>query len=262
MFRPLSWIRKLFQWRNGKIRSELAAKAAVVLSNYVWSWDSLAPAQRQFLQSWTVEFSLRKNWEGCGGLRLDDEMKLAIAGQVGLMVMGWERPFYFDHVKTILIYPTAFVAPRKIPMGAGTHLETEQALEGEAWYGGPVIVSWSDVVEPNRGTPHNLVIHEFAHQLDMLNGESADGLPPLPNMERIDRWEETLDETMDSLRANCRARLPTILDCYGCTSRSELFAVGCEAFFEAGHYLAEDYPPFYLQLSEFFQIDSRNWLVE
>ncbi len=229
------------------------------MAQLVGPWNSLSNQQRDRLEQWVVNFTARKNWEGCGGLRLNDDMKLAVAAQVGLMVLGWDQPFYFDHVQSILIYPNAFVAPRKVAIGSGVHLEAEQALEGEAWYGGPVIVSWSDVLEPSRGKPHNLVIHEFAHQLDMLNGESADGIPPLPDRRHIDRWQSVLQETLDQLRHACRDSRYTILDCYGCSSPSELFAVGCEAFFEAGSQLMDEYPIFYQELANLFRLETHLW---
>ena len=230
-----------------------------MLTQFVGPWNSLSGHQRDRLQQWVVTFTSRKNWEGCGGLRLSDDMKLAVAGQVGLMVLGWDQPFYFDHVPSILIYPNAFIAPRKVSIGSGMHLEAEQALEGEAWYGGPVIVSWSDVLEPARGKPHNLVIHEFAHQLDMLNGESADGIPPLPDRRRIDRWQAVLEDARDQLSEACRNSRRTILDCYGCSSQSELFAVSCEAFFEAGSQLFDEYPLLYQELASLFRLETHLW---
>ncbi len=240
-------------------KDRLIALSQPVLSRFVGPWTSLTDQQRQQLQKWAGNFVPRKHWEGCKELVLTDEMKLAIAGQIGLMVLGWQEPFYFDHVKSILVYPDAFVAPRQLSLGSGIHLQTEQALQGQAWYGGPVIVSWADVLAPASSKPNNLVIHEFAHQLDMLNGESADGLPPLPDWNRIRRWHEVFDRAQVQLSSACHEHEYTVLDCYGASSRAELFAVSCEAFFTAGSLLRAEYPDLYHELVEFFKLHTHEW---
>ena len=158
-----------------------------------------------------------------------------------------------------MVYPDRFVAPHRTDLGGGLHLESQTQLEGQAWHRGPVIISWSDVVQPNRGTPHNLVIHEFSHQLDMLNGGNADGIPPLP-AERVSRWTQVTRHSREHLAKLCETGSYSILDCYGCEHPAEFFAVSSEAFFEAPHDLAIEFPELFEELSFFYQVDPRRWL--
>lgn len=216
---------------------------------------------RDKLLSWVAAFCDQKNWEGCKGLQLTEEIKLLIAGNAGLLVLGWESPFYFPDTQSILVYPDHFVAPHRTNIGSGLHIESRTTLEGQAWHRGPVIISWSDVVEPNRGTPHNLVVHEFAHQLDMLNGGSADGMPPLPKASER-RWKTVNRVAMERLRDMCSMGDHSVLDCYGCDHPAEFFAVSSEAFFEAPYELCEECPELFKQLTMFYQSDPRQWFFD
>ncbi len=140
----------------------------------------------------------------------------------------------------------------------GLHLEGQTALEGQAWHRGPVIISWADVVDPQRSTPHNLVVHEFSHQLDMLD-DDADGIPPLPQ-EQQEVWSDVNERALDQLRADCASGRGGVLDCYGCENPAEFFAVSSEAFFEAPDELAAEYPELFEQLRAFYRSDPRIWL--
>ncbi len=214
--------------------------------------------EREKLLQWVTEFCDQKYWEGCKGLELTEEMKLRIAGNAGLLVLGWEEMFYFPDVRSVLVYPDHFVAPHRTSIGSGLHIESQTTLEGQAWHRGPVIISWIDVIEPNRGTPHNLVVHEFAHQLDMFNGGSADGMPPLPEASE-QRWKSVNRIAMELLKEMCSTGLYSVLDCYGCEHPAEFFAVSSEAFFEAPHELFAEFPELFEQLAMFYRSDSRQW---
>ena len=223
-------------------------------------WDGLQAAEREKLLRWVAEFSDRKNWEGCQGLQLTEAMKLLIAGNAGLLVLGWKEPFFFPAVLTVLVHPTSFVAPHRTSLGSGLHLESQTQLEGQAWHRGPVIISWQDVIEPHRATPHNLVVHEFAHQLDMLNGGNADGMPPIP-VAREERWKRVTQHSMAHLKQLCETGGYSILDCYGCEHPAEFFAVSSEAFFEAPHDLAIEFPELFEELMAFYESDPRRWVA-
>ncbi len=214
--------------------------------------------QRQRLTHWAAEFCDQKNWEGCNGLQLNLDMKLLIAGHAGLLVLGWDESFYFPDVRSVLVYPDHFVAPHRTSIGSGLHIESRTTLEGQAWHRGPVIISWTDVIEPNRSTPHNLVVHEFAHQLDMLNGGNADGIPPLPAAKE-QLWKRVNRFAMEQLRESCAAGQYSILDCYGSEHPAEFFAVSSEAFFEAPHELSQEAPELFEQLAMFYRTDPRAW---
>ena len=138
-------------------------------------------------------FIAEKTFEGCKGLEMTDEMQVTIAGLACLLIVAMDD-FYFDNVQTILLYPSGFVVPAKNSLTHETYLEAKSERLGEAHYRGPVILSWSEIQAEMRepGYGHNLVIHEFAHQLDMLNGE-ADGVPLLSD-EMSERWQTIMDQ--------------------------------------------------------------------
>ncbi|MDX1927798.1 MAG: M90 family metallopeptidase [Pirellulaceae bacterium] len=237
----------------------LIAKQANDVLPQLAQWDGMNFKERDKLLRWVAEFCDQKYWEGCQGLHLTDAMKIRIAGNAGLLVLGWDEPFFFPDVRSVLVYPDHFVAPHRTSIGSGLHLESQTTLEGQAWHRGPVIISWSDVIEPNRGTPHNLVVHEFAHQLDMFNGGNADGMPPLPEA-REREWKAVNRAAMEQLQYICSTGQYSVLDCYGCEHPAEFFAVSSEAFFEAPHQLNEEHPELFEQLAMFYRSDPQKWL--
>lgn len=248
------WSRELgwFKWLFGaeKVLEPLAWQ---VLSTNLRQWWRLSQVDRERLIVWTAKFAASKNWEGCQGLKLTDEMKVLVSGNAGLLVLGWHHEFYFPDVTSVLIYPDRFVAPQRTYIGSGVQLETNAPLEGQAWFRGPVIVNWLDVLHPDRGTPHNLVIHEFAHQLDMLNGGNADGIPPLDDG-AAQAWSATLKDSLQLLTQRCETGdTSCVLDCYGCESLPELFAVSSEAYFEAPEELSQQFSELYRQLHRFYR---------
>lgn len=199
-------------------------------------------------------FVAEKNWEGCGGLVMTDEIKVTIAAHMGILTLGFQNE-YFDNVLSILVYPRAYVADEKESTAAGVVTEGQSAREGEAWYRGPVILSWSDVVTSGRGRNrgHNLVFHEFAHQLDMLNGQRADGVPPMNSNEQARRWIETMNAEFHKLKTACEHRRHTVLDCYGTKNEAEFFAVATEAFFEQPRQLKLHHGELFANLCEYYQ---------
>lgn len=210
---------------------------------------------RNKLRKSTQILVTEKNWEGCGGLTMTEEIQVTIAGQISLFVLGLDNQ-YFEAVKSILVYPTAYIANEKSVDRAGVVTQGESIRQGEAWYGGPVVLSWDDVLNDGRyarGT--NLVIHEFAHQLDMQNGRNADGVPPLDDPDAATRWIRTLNREIRDLVTACQQGWSTVIDCYGTTNESEFFAVVCEAFFEMPSELKRFHSDLYRLLRDYLRID-------
>ncbi len=178
---------------------------------------------------------------------------MTVAALACLLLLGW-RDFYFDNVPTILIYPQAYVAPQQRMVG-GVVMEDESDRLGEAHYRGPLILSWADVVREARQTGErgNLVLHEFAHQLDMLNG-AADGVPPLPRGLQK-RWQTVLAHEYQRLCRAAQHGHGTVLDPYGTTNEAEFFAVATEGFFERPSDLRHQLPELYDLLHAYFQQD-------
>jgi len=223
--------------------------------------EVLTGSQQQRLRRRLQIFVAEKNWEGCNGLKLTEEMRVIIATMACLLVAGFEEEEYYDHVLSILIYPDSYVARNTQVLGTGTVIEGQQARIGEAWYRGPVILSWNDISETARNETfgRNVVLHEFAHQLDMLNGRAADGIPMLASEMHLKQWKAIMQAAYDQLVAACRDGQRTLIDCYGATSPAEFFAVTTELFFEAPTPLRHWHPDVYHQLSRFYGLDPANW---
>jgi Mlc titration factor MtfA (ptsG expression regulator) len=194
---------------------------------------------------------------------VDDEVRVTIAAQACLLLLG-RKPRYFPSLSTILVYPGAFVVERLRPEPSGVLQETRQALSGESWSHGQVVLSWDDVLQgaadPCDG--RNVVIHEFAHQLDQEKGY-ANGAPLLPARARYERWSRVLGDEFARLREQAAwgpaAAQAPVLDLYGATDPAEFFAVASEAFFERPGELASAHPALYAELSAYYRVDPRNW---
>lgn len=246
----LSWLR---QRRREKILAEpFPADWLPYLSRNIVHYRYLSEAEQARLRDDLRIFIAEKHWEGCGGLAITDEIKVTIAAQAMLLVLGLEHN-YFDRVLSILVYPRGYRA-RDDEDGELTAEHSDRL--GEAHYRGPVLLSWEDVVSearhPERG--HNLVYHEFAHQLDMLDGV-VNGTPPLSTREQSQRWGEVMTREYENLvRASAHGRA-TLLDQYGTTNEAEFFAVTTECFFDKPTQLARRHPQLYDLLREYYRQD-------
>lgn len=219
------------------------------------AWPQLSEEQRSQLRRWMQVFIREKNWEGCGGLEMTDEVKVVVSAQTGWMVLGLGE-IYFDHVLSILVYPDAYRVPGTASNSIGVVDEWGSARLGEAWWQGPVILSWRHVLTGAGGEfAENLVCHEFAHQLDMINGRSVDGTPPLDSAEQAEQWQRVMDAGYRQLSHKCRHRQPSVIRCYGMTNPGEFFAVSTEAFFASPVDLQQEYPEVYEVLKGFYKQD-------
>jgi Mlc titration factor MtfA (ptsG expression regulator) len=195
-----------------------------------------------------------KSWEGCGGLDLTDEMKVVIAAQAALLVLEIDHDYY-RRVKSILVYPSAYGTGMPRPGGGGV-VDRGATNLGEAWYRGPVILS-RDAAEHGALDPkdgRNLVYHEFAHKLDMLDGR-VDGTPPLHERSDYREWARVMTEEYEILRGGARRGRRTVLDRYGATNEAEFFAVAVEAFFEKPLKMERRQPELYGVLRKYFRQD-------
>jgi Mlc titration factor MtfA (ptsG expression regulator) len=196
-----------------------------------------------------------KNWEGCRGLTITDEIKVTIAAQACLLILGMEpreHDFYI-RVQSILVYPAGF----RIPGGRrGTLLVEEDGIPatGMAVYRGPVLLAWDEVVDGARhlGREQNVVFHEFAHQLDMLNG-AVDGTPLINDPDLSARWAEVMKTEYERLVAGITKGRRTFLDPYGAEDEGEFFAVTTEAFFTCPVEMQRHHPRLYEVLREFYR---------
>jgi len=219
----------------------------------------LPPRLRAQLEDHVKVFIAGKQFFGCAGMRIDDEVRVTIAAQGCLLLLerGGEC---FPNLGRVLVYPSAFVVERVRAEPSGVLQEQRHALSGESWTHGQVVLSWEDVLEgaADPADGRNVVIHEFAHQLDQLKGY-ANGAPWLGQRSRYARWSRVMGEAFASLRAQADAGLPTLLNAYGATSPAEFFAVASEVFFEQPAALATLHPELYAELSALYRIDPVRW---
>jgi Mlc titration factor MtfA (ptsG expression regulator) len=226
----------LFAWLKRRRRARIRAAPfpddwLVYLQKNVGLYPLLTEPEQQKLRDDLRIFIAEATFEGCGGLEITDEIKVTIAAQASLLLLGCQHD-YFERVHTVLVYPTGFRSPEGWTSPDGV-VHMDVGYLGEAWYHGTVILAWDAVLaggrDPRDG--RNVVLHEFAHQLDYLDG-LADGTPPLRNRAQYRRWHEVMTAEYDQLVVESEHGRPQVLDAYGATSPAEFFAVATECFFE------------------------------
>jgi Mlc titration factor MtfA (ptsG expression regulator) len=246
--------------RRERLRAEpFPAEWVPLLERNVPLYGRLDGADRRELHGHIQVFLAEKHLEGCGGLALTDEIRLTVAAQACLLLLHRETDYY-PRLVTILVYPGAYLARSVKPMGGGLALEGEQVRLGEAWKSGVVVVSWDDAragaFDSHDG--QNVVLHEFAHQLDLEDG-SADGTPVLERHSRYVTWARVLGEEYERLRRDSVLGRRTVLDEYGATEPAEFFAVATECFFENPAPLRRRHPELYEELKSFYRQDPVRW---
>lgn len=205
------------------------------------------------------QFIATKHFEGVGGLVLTDSMRAEIALQACVLILELGLEWYKDWHE-IVVYPAQFIPRREVVDDAGVVHVVEEPLSGEAWLGGPLLLSYEDVEAASEAYCYNVVIHEFAHKLDMLNGE-PNGTPPLHSGMSYQRWGEVFSAAYDHFVAKVTNSADPenddsfVIDPYAAEHPAEFFAVLSEAFFDVPDVLYEEYPEAYEQLMLFYRQD-------
>lgn len=227
---------------------------AIVARN-VALYRRLPEADQRELLGHVQVFLAEKHFEGCGGLALTDEIRITIAAQACVLLLHRETDYY-PECASILVYPNAYVAPVLEQSGDGVVHEGASARLGESWVRGVVVLSWDDVLAGAADVHdgHNVVLHEFAHQLDQEDG-SGDGAPPLPRRSMYVAWARVLSAEYAALRADAASGRRSVLDHYGATNPAEFFAVASECFFEKPTQMQAKHPELYDELREFYAQD-------
>ena len=204
-------------------------------------------------------FVAEKRYVGCDGLVVDDTIRISIAAQACLLQLN-RRADYFPELRQILVYPEPFIVERQRADSIGLHHAQHQVLSGESWSQGQVILSWRDARDgaADATDGRNVVIHEFAHQLDQEFGH-ANGAPLLRGTQSYARWSEVLGTEYARLQAQAARGEPSLLSHYGATDPAEFFAVASEVFFEQASSMAELHPALYAELSAFYGVDPLSW---
>jgi hypothetical protein len=200
-----------------------------------------------------------KPFIGCAGLVVNDEMRVLIAAQAALLLLNHQAG-YFANLRQVLVYPGAFVVERSTPDASGLTHETRRALVGESWQQGQLLLSWDDVLagaaDPDDG--HNVVIHEFAHQLDQERGR-ANGSPWLGRRDGYTRWAAVLSAEFKSLQQRVARGEADVIHPYAATDPAEFFAVVSEHFFEQPAALAAAHPALYAEFARCYRTDPLSW---
>ena len=204
-------------------------------------------------------FLHEKNLEGAGGLVLSDEIRVTIAALACLLLLrrGVTEPY--PELKSIVVYPRGWHATTRHALGDHV-VESRGVHLGESWRRGLVVISWDDARHgaADEDDGHNVVLHEFAHQLDSEDGP-ADGAPTLPDRSMYGPWAAVLGAEYAALIDALHRDEPTAIDPYGATNPAEFFAVITEAFFERPRAMRARYPALYGQLSAFYRQDPADW---
>jgi MtfA peptidase len=216
----------------------------------------LSAADRKELLGHVQVLLTEKRFEGCAGLELTDEMRITIATQAGLLLLH-RKTDYYPRLLTILVYPSSFIVDQPRPLEGEIWQEGKEGRLGETGRQmGSMVLAWDaakhGALDPSDGK--NLVLHEFAHQLD-FEDFAADGVPALRSREDKRSWSEVMKIEFAALRAADETGIPTLLDGYGATNPAEFFAVATEAFFERPLALRQRHPRLYDELQRFFRQD-------
>lgn len=241
--------------RRKKLREQpLSDEEHAIIAKNVPYVAKLPEADQKELEGLIRIFLAEKHFEGCGGLELTDEMKVTIAAQACLLLLHRENDMFPD-VDAILVYPSAYRAKTKRD-GGGFLIEGEQARLGESWTRGVVVLAWDHVKSGamNMTDGRNLVLHEFAHQIDGEDG-SMDGAPDLETRARYKSWAHVLGSEFSELSERLEEGLKSDIDSYGATNPAEFFAVITEMFFEKPRMMKDRHPELYEELKGFYKQD-------
>jgi Mlc titration factor MtfA (ptsG expression regulator) len=252
-------------WRNRQ-RNRLMAQAfpascrRILRQNFPL-YARLPPPLQQRLKGLIQVFLAEKPMIGCQGLKVTHEMRITIAAQACMLLLGHPRGYY-PELRQVLVYPGPFVVDRPEPVADLPYLQVQESrvLAGESSAAGLVMLSWSDAKAgaANEHDGWNVVIHEFAHQLDQAKG-FANGAPLLPSRKAYERWSVTMQAEYDALHERLNRQEDGLINPYAATNPGEFFAVVSELFFECPLQLHEHHPRLYQELARYYQLDPRAW---
>ncbi|MCM2311019.1 MAG: zinc-dependent peptidase [Steroidobacteraceae bacterium] len=255
----LAWLIGAPLWRARRraavMTQALPTAALSAIERNVPAVSHLPPELRAKLESLLAVFIAEKEFVGCNGLVVTDEMRATIAAMACLLVLG--RRSHYDELHSVLVYPTPFWVEDEVEDEAGVVEKRRRVLSGEAWESSRIILSWEDVLEAARhpGEGYNVALHEFAHYLD------AEGHGLGAGERTVAEWADDLADEFESLLHAVDRGEYTFLDPYAAEDEAEFFAVATEDFFERPVELREAHPRLYTLLREFYGLDPASWAM-
>ena len=249
--------------RREKLRSkELKPEWKEIILKNIKFYSFLSEEKKKELQGLIQIFMDEKTFEGCEGLELTDEIKITIASQACILLLGRKSDIY-PTLRTILVYPHAYFAPLKQRMEDGSIIEGYQARLGESWSRGQVVLAWDEIKQDTNDIfdGHNLVLHELAHQLDNESG-ATEGIPDFDKRSSYIVWARVLTKEYNKLINDIIHHKHLLLDQYGATNPAEFFAVATEHYFEKPVELKNLHPELYEQFKNFYMIDTADMMLK
>jgi len=229
-----------------------------IIARNVAVYSLLSPAEQQRLVGAARIIAAERRFEGCKGLAITEEIRVTIAVQAALLLLG-EDGYYFDRVEAFLVYPYVVVLPSHGTRGRDDD-DFERVASGVAEHEGQIVLSWPDVLRggSSASDAQNVVIHELAHHLDGLDGEMG-GSPPTATQAERNRWRDVLSRELDTLRQDLAEGRRTSLHPPAAVSTSEVFAYGTECFFEKPLELRARHPELFACFHNFYKVDPCPW---
>jgi len=246
----------LKKWRRNRLASRrFPNEWLAIVERNVPLYRRLPPDDKEELRRHILIFMTEKNFEGCAGLQITDEMRVTIAAQACILLLH-RKTDYYPGLYSILVYPQSYLVQKTQHLVGGLLVEGPDIRLGESWHRGAVVLSWDDV---RRSTSdihdgHNIVLHEFAHQLDDSGGK-GDSTPVVQRRSSYIAWARILQKDYERLRREVSRHCDTLLDEYGATNPAEFFAVATEFFFGRPKELQSLHPDLYAELKRFYQQD-------
>jgi Mlc titration factor MtfA (ptsG expression regulator) len=253
----------------GKYLSRRAQRKRLIAAPFPQQWQQIVqknvplynrlPGQlRDQLGGLVNIFVAEKDFEGCGGLEITDEIRVTIAAQACMLLLN-RKTAQFRKLRTILVYPHTYAAPTSSSDGNIT-IEGRSVRLGESWQNGPVVLAWDSVTggTSNISDARNVVLHEFAHQLDQEDG-AADGAPTLEHRSRYVAWARVLGAEYENLQKKKKKHRRSVMNKYGAANPAEFFAVATETFFEKAKQMKKRHPELYEELREYYKLDPVEW---
>jgi MtfA peptidase len=245
--------------RRDRLRSQPFAESwLTIVQRNVPHYARLSPTEQRQLRGDVQVFVAEKNFEGCGGLEINDEIKVTIATYACILLLHLKHDYY-PRLQSVLVYPDAYPV-HVTRRGPGNQVtENHEIRAGESWRTGAVVISWNHVLHRpvDQSGSRNVALHEFAHQLDQEDG-SVNGAPLLPSTSMYGAWARILGREYQKLSEDATAGRPTFLDKYGATNPAEFFAVVTEYFFEQPVQLKKLHQELYEELKLYYRQDPAN----
>lgn len=230
-----------------------------IVERNIQVYPSLPMPLRMQLRQLIKQFLHQKHFSGSNGLEITDEIRVTIAAEACMLLLNRNTNVY-PALRYIIVYPTTFIVDRAQGDHDGTVNEGAKTLLGESWSNGKVILAWDNVLQgaKNFDDGHNVVLHEFAHQLDSETG-STNGAPILTSNGGMRTWAKTLSEEFNELQQDSVKGKRSLIDHYGATNPAEFFAVATETFFEKPAQMAKHHRELFEVLKDYYRIDPREW---